>query len=94
MKNYLRALPIEEQRCPYMVSKGEGADFCELTNMKPCELQSGGTCEEWEEIQREWAEEAEVEDEVDDREGEDDYRKEYELEKEEDYERYSRFAGD
>ncbi len=50
---------MREIRCPHMVSKGEGADFCELTDMKPCKLLSGGKCEEWEEIQEEWVKEKE-----------------------------------
>lgn len=58
--NYMRIL-----KCPHIISRGEGADFCELTEkvsgrIHPCELQSSGKCTVWEEIKIEWAKEAEI----------------------------------
>jgi len=49
------------EKCPHMRSK-QDYDFCELTErlsgrIKPCLLMSGEHCEEWEEIQKEWANE-------------------------------------
>ena len=50
-----------EDKCPHIRRVGE-FDFCELTErpsgrIHPCVLMSGETCEIWEEIKREWAEE-------------------------------------
>ena len=52
-----------ENRCPHIICKMDGmVDLCELTEkpsgrIQPCVLMSGETCEIWEEIKREWAEE-------------------------------------
>ena len=54
-----------ENRCPYIRRVGVGEysrDYCELTEkpsgrIHPCILVSSETCEIWEEIKREWAEE-------------------------------------
>jgi len=54
------------ERCPNIRGKqlgGESFDYCELTErpsgrIKPCLLESGEKCEEWEEIKREWNEES------------------------------------
>ena len=51
-----------DDECPHirrLGADGEGMDFCELTEkvsgrIHPCELVSGGECETWEEIKREW----------------------------------------
>ena len=54
-----------EQRCPHIVKKAvgdEAYDLCGLTErpsgrIKSCLLESGESCEVWNEIQGEWAKE-------------------------------------
>ena len=53
-------------RCPHIKTLragDESMDYCTEADrisgrMKVCHLVSGDTCEEWEEIQKEWAKEA------------------------------------
>jgi hypothetical protein len=47
-------------KCPHIITQkvdDESYDFCNLVD-KPCLLISGCICDEWEEIKREWDEEA------------------------------------
>lgn len=54
------------ERCPHIKRKSAGDEFydlCEITErpsgrIKPCLLESGDSCEVWNEIQEEWAKEA------------------------------------
>ena len=51
-----------EERCPHIRRKSVGDeswDFCDITErpsgrIKPCLLESGDICTEWEEIKKEW----------------------------------------
>ena len=53
------------ERCPYIKSvgyDGESVDLCMLSEkplgrISTCLLVGGATCEEWDEIQKEWAKE-------------------------------------
>ena len=57
---YVELSPRKEE-CPHILRRGykdESMDFCEM-NGKVCLLVSGDTCDTWEEIQGDWAEEAE-----------------------------------
>lgn len=50
-------LIVSKNRCPYALQHGN-VTYCDI-NGKPCLLESGEQCEEWQEIQKEWAEEKE-----------------------------------
>ncbi len=58
---------MDMDKCPNIRTKSAGDeswDFCDLTErpsgrIKPCLLESSETCEEWEEIKKEWLKEEE-----------------------------------
>lgn len=52
----------QEERCPAMRTKrigDETFDLCEENEMRLCDLWTGGNCDTWNEIQKEWANESE-----------------------------------
>lgn len=55
--NITPILLVPEGKCPYALRHGDFPDYCGI-NDKPCLLESGLQCEEWQEIQEEWAKES------------------------------------
>lgn len=55
--NITPILLVPEGKCPYALRRGD-IDYCGI-NDKLCLLESGLQCEEWQEIQEEWAKEEE-----------------------------------